>query len=226
MKDADIIIIGSGMGGATMAAALAHTGQKIVILERGEQIAASDWTRNPQAIFGEGIYRSDEQWLDENDRPFNPGNYYYVGGNSKFYGAVLIRYRACDFDPIQHLDGQTPGWPISYADLEPFYQKAEHLYQVRGETGDDPTEPPHSGSYDFPPVPDEADIADLRRRLAQVLSACRWVWISTNGWLAARPHGMLFLTLMAAKWMRRALAYKKHCPIKMFIWKQGAMSHV
>ncbi|MGC6411543.1 MAG: FAD-dependent oxidoreductase [Candidatus Puniceispirillaceae bacterium] len=168
MKDADIIIIGSGMGGATMAAALAHTGQKIVILERGEQIAASDLARNPQAIFGEGIYRSDEQWLDENDRPFNPGNYYYVGGNSKFYGAVLIRYRACDFDPIQHLDGQTPGWPISYADLEPFYQKAEHLYQVRGETGDDPTEPPHSGSYDFPPVPDEADIADLRRRLAQV----------------------------------------------------------
>ena len=168
MKDADIIIIGSGMGGATMAAALAHTGQKIVILERGEKIPASDWSRDPKAIFGEGVYRSDEYWLDENNRPFNPGNYYYVGGNSKFYGAVLIRYRSCDFDPIIHLDGQTPGWPISYSDLEPFYQQAEHLYQVRGQIGEDPTEPTHSGTYDFPPVPDEADISDLRERLAKV----------------------------------------------------------
>ncbi len=164
----DIIIIGSGMGGATMAAALATTGKRILIVERGNRLPDSPEARDPVAIFARGHYRPDEHWLDGDGVPFNPGNYYVAGGNSKFYGAVLIRYRAQDFAPLRHMGGTTPGWPLTYAQMEPHYQAAEDMYQVRGVLDEDPTEPAHSGSYNFPPVPDEPAIADLRRRMQSV----------------------------------------------------------
>ncbi|MDW4498872.1 GMC family oxidoreductase [Sulfitobacter sp. D35] len=163
---ADIIVIGSGMGGATLAAALAGSGRRILILERGEHLRPSVHDRSDRSIFVDGHYRPDEEWLDGEGKPFNPGNYYFVGGNSKFYGAVLLRYRAEDFSPITHIGGTTPGWPISYDELEPFYGRAEKLYQVRGELGADPTEPPHAHPYPHPPVPEEPEIADLRARLS------------------------------------------------------------
>jgi choline dehydrogenase-like flavoprotein len=165
MSAPDIVIIGSGMGGATLAAALAPSGRRIVILERGERLKHSAEARDDAAIFGRGHFRTDEMWLDGAGRLFNPGNYYHPGGNSKFYGAVLMRYREADFAPLRHMGGTTPGWPIAYTALEPFYQAAEALYQVRGSTGQDPSEPPHSGDYGFAPVPDEPSIADLRARL-------------------------------------------------------------
>jgi choline dehydrogenase-like flavoprotein len=164
----DVIIIGSGIGGSTVAAALAPTGRRILVLERGERLADSTEARDAAAIFGRGHFRPSETWLDGNDDGFNPGNYYLVGGNSKFFGAVLIRYRREDFSPLRHLGGTTPGWPLSYDDLEPDYQAAETLFRVRGTTGEDPSEPSHSGSYPFPPVPDEPPIADMRRRLKSV----------------------------------------------------------
>lgn len=189
---ADLIIIGSGMGGATLAAALAPTGRRIIILERGERLQDSPEARDDAAIFGRGHFRPDEMWLDAAGRPFNPGNYYHPGGNSKFYGAVLLRYRAEDFAPLRHMEGTTPGWPLSYAEIERHYQAAEDLYQVRGSLGGDPTEPAHTGRYSFAPVPDEPAIADLRKRLkAQGLHPCdlplgvdieRWLAHGKTGW--------------------------------------------
>lgn len=167
-RDIDVVVIGSGMGGASFAAGLAPFGARIVILERGERIAASPQTRDPRAIFQRGHFRPQETWYDGAGNPFNPGNYYYVGGNSKLYGAVLIRYRAEDFRPIEYKEGTTPGWPFPYEELEPWYARAEALYQARGALGEDPTEPPHSNPYPFPPVPDEPAIADLRARLKRV----------------------------------------------------------
>ncbi len=168
MTRPDVIIIGSGMGGATMAAALAPTGRDILILERGEKLRGSAFARDDDAIFRHGVYRPDETWLDGQGKPFNPGNFYYRGGNTKFYGGVLMRYRKQDFAPVRHMGGTTPGWPIAYDDLEPDYQRAETVFAVRGTVGEDPTEPPHSGDYPFPPVPDEPAINDLRRRLGAV----------------------------------------------------------
>ncbi|MCX7300445.1 MAG: GMC family oxidoreductase [Rhodobacterales bacterium] len=164
----DIIIIGSGMGGATLAAALAPTGRRILILERGHRLEDSDAARDDHAIFVKAHFRPEENWLDGDGKPFNPGNYYYAGGNSKLYGAVLLRYRAQDFAPLRHMGGTTPGWPVTYDQMEPWYQAAEDLYQVRGALGQDPTEPPHSGRYNFSPVPDEPAIADLRARLQRI----------------------------------------------------------
>ena len=165
MADWDIIIIGSGMGGATLATSLAPSDARVLILERGERLLPSALDRDADAIFRTGHFRPDEMWLDGDDRPFSPGNYYMVGGNSKFYGAALIRYRAEDFAPLRHQGGRTPGWPIDYDALEPFYGQAEALYEVRGLAGEDPTEPRRSAAYPHPPVPDEPEIARLRQAL-------------------------------------------------------------
>ena len=164
----DILIIGSGMGGATCAAGLAPAGARILILERGARLRDSAEARDARAIFQRGVFRPQETWIDGAGQPFNPGNYYYVGGNSKLYGAVLLRYRARDFDPVVYRDGATPGWPFSYSELEPWYCLAEKLYNVRGAVGFDPTEPKHSAPYPFPPVPDEPAIAKVRERLKRV----------------------------------------------------------
>jgi len=164
----DILIIGSGMGGATCAAGLAPTGARILILERGVRLQDSADARDARAIFNRGVFRPKETWLDGAGQAFNPGNYYYVGGNSKLYGAVLLRYREEDFAPIAYREGATPGWPFSYDELEPWYSLAEKLYNVRGAIGFDPTEPKHSAPYPHGPVPDEPAIAKVRERLKRV----------------------------------------------------------
>ncbi len=168
MSSPDIIIVGSGMGGATLAAGLAPTGARIVILERGAQLPDTPQARDARAIFQRGFYRPAETWIDGDGVAFNPGNYYYIGGNSKFYGAVLFRYRAEDFSPLQHAEGVTPGWPISYDEMEPWYTRAEALYRVRGALGDDSTEPHHAAPYSFAAVPDEPAIARVRARMQGV----------------------------------------------------------
>lgn len=162
---ADIVIIGSGMGGSTAASVLADTGARILILERGERLLDTPETRDDRAVFQRGHFRPKETWLDGTRTPFNPGNFYNVGGNTKFYGAVMYRFRAEDFRPQRHMEGETPGWPFDYDELEPWYSRAEKLFCVRGELGDDPTEPHHSSGYDFPPIPDEPSVATVRERL-------------------------------------------------------------
>jgi choline dehydrogenase-like flavoprotein len=191
-KTPDIVIIGSGMGGACMAYALAPSGANIVILEQGHQLPAHPNNRDARAIFQRGYFRTDELWYDKAGNSFGPGNYYYHGGNTKFYGAVLMRYRAEDFDGVQHLEGTAPAWPFRYEELEPWYQNAEDLFRVRGELGDDPTEPPHSGSYKFPAVPDEPAIAELRARFKKVglhpaslplgVDIDRWLSVGKTPW--------------------------------------------
>jgi len=164
----DVVIIGSGMGGATLAAGLAPSGARLVILERGQVLPDSPDARDARAIFQRGVYRPQETWIDGAGAPFNPGNYYYVGGNTKFYGAVLIRYRSEDFAPSELKEGATPGWPFPYEEMEPWYGRAEALYQVRGAVGEDPTEPKHSAPYPHPPLSDEPAIAEVRNRLKRV----------------------------------------------------------
>ena len=164
----DVLIIGSGIGGATLAAGLAASGAAVTILERGEQVPDCAAARDTRAIFAEGVWRPKETWRDAQGAPFNPGNYYFVGGNSKFYGAVLIRYRERDFTALEHADGLSPAWPFSYAELEPWYGRAETMFGVRGQSGEDPTEPPRSTAFPHPPVPDEPAIAAARRRLQAI----------------------------------------------------------
>jgi choline dehydrogenase-like flavoprotein len=161
----DVLIVGSGIGGATLAAGLADSGAAITILERGEQLPDCEAARDTRAIFTEAVWRPKETWRDAQGARFNPGNYYFVGGNSKFYGAVLIRFRERDFEALEHADGISPAWPFSYSEIEPWYAKAEGLFRVHGNASEDPTEPPRSTPFPLSPVPDEPAIANLRQRL-------------------------------------------------------------
>ncbi|MCV9961580.1 GMC family oxidoreductase [Pararhizobium sp. BT-229] len=165
VKQPDIVIIGSGIGGATIASALAGSGADILILEAGGHIEDRPENRDQRAIFQRGHFRPKELWYETDGTGFNPGNYYNVGGNSKFFGAVMVRYRREDFEEMRHMEGVSPAWPFAYEELEPWYSRAEQLYQVRGALGQDPTEPAHSQNYAFTPVPDEPSIASVREKL-------------------------------------------------------------
>ena len=160
----DIVIIGSGAGGGTIAHALAPSGARILIVERGEFVPQEDANWSPDAVWKDLRYRTPENWLDEQGREFNPYTHYNVGGNTKFWGCVLYRLRREDFQEVQHADGVSPAWPIDYETLAPYYDRAERLYQVHGGCGDDPTEPPR-GPYPFPPVPHAPGMARLAEQL-------------------------------------------------------------
>jgi len=157
----DVIIIGTGAGGGTLALELAPTGKRILLLERGGWLPREKQNWSAEDVFVENRYVPTESWLDKNGEPFQPGVHYYVGGATKMYGAALYRMRERDFGELRHHDGISPAWPISYADMEPFYQRAEHLYQVHGARGEDPTEPPASGPYPQPAVSHEPRIQQL-----------------------------------------------------------------
>ncbi|WP_346012230.1 GMC family oxidoreductase [Streptomyces sp. SID3343] len=157
----DIAIIGSGMGGATLAYALRESGARVVVIERGDFLPREYENWSPDAVFTQGRYRNGEQWYDSEHRPFRPGVHYYVGGNTKVYGATLPRFRESDFEAGQLHEGESSAWPITYRDLEPHYGSAERLYRVHGTRGQDPTDPWRSSDYPFPGVAHEPAIAHL-----------------------------------------------------------------
>jgi len=148
----DIIVIGSGAGGGTVAHALACTGARILVVERGDFIPQEAENWDPEAVWKHLRYRINEHWVDERGREFRPYTHYCVGGNTKFWGSVLYRLRREDFEEIEHVDGISPAWPITYDTLEPYYERAERLYHVRGEHGVDPTEVPR-GPFPYEAVP-------------------------------------------------------------------------
>ena len=166
MRHFDLVIIGSGAGGGTAARALASTGASILILERGGFVPREPENWDPTAVWKHLRYRTTERWLDRNGKPFLPYTHYCVGGNTKFWGSVLYRLRKEDFEAVEHLGGVSPAWPIDYATLEPYYERAERLYQVHGAVGDDPTEPPR-GPYPHPPIPHAPEIAETVERLRE-----------------------------------------------------------
>jgi choline dehydrogenase-like flavoprotein len=157
----DIIIIGTGAGGGTLAYRLAPSGKKILLLERGDFVPREKQNWDARAVVGDGRYNNVEPWRDTRGNEFVPGAHYFVGGNTKFYGAALVRLRKQDFGELRHYGGKSPAWPLSYDDLEPYYTEAEYLYHVHGVRGEDPTEPPASKPYRFPPVSHEWRIQQL-----------------------------------------------------------------
>src|SRR6516225_10576722 len=164
----DVIIIGTGAGGGTLAYRLAPSGKKILIIERGDFVPREKANWDPALVNVEGKYQTKEHWYDADGKPLHAHTNYYVGGNTKFYGAALFRLRKEDFGVVRHFGGISPAWPISYEDLEPYYLKAERLYHVHGERGVDPTEPPASGPYPYPPVSHEPRMQRLRDDFARL----------------------------------------------------------
>ena len=157
----DVVIVGSGAGGGTLAGHLAPSGRRILVLERGGWLPREIQNWDAGEVFVDNRYVSQDTWYDDQGKPFQPGIHYYVGGQTKFYGAALYRLRAEDFGELGHHDGLSPAWPISYDEFEPYYTKAEQLYEVHGARGEDPTEGKSSAPYPFPAVSHEPRIQQL-----------------------------------------------------------------
>ena len=163
----DVIIIGSGAGGGTMARALAASGKRILLLERGGFLPKERENWDTKSVFVDKRYQAHETW-QHNGTAFRPEIHYWVGGNTKMFGAAMFRLRESDFGEIRHAGGTSPAWPISYNDLEPYYARAERLYSVHGQRGIDPNEPPSSGPYPFGPVPHDPRVQQLELDLQKL----------------------------------------------------------
>jgi choline dehydrogenase-like flavoprotein len=157
---ADVIVIGTGAGGGTVTYALAQTGADILVLERGEAVPSEAENWSPEAVWRDLRYRARETWVDGEGVPFQPYIHYGIGGNTRYWGAVLYRLRREDFGVIVHRDGESPAWPIDYDTLAPWYERAEALYEVHGGVGDDPTEPRRT-PYPYPPIPHAPGMARI-----------------------------------------------------------------
>jgi choline dehydrogenase-like flavoprotein len=164
----DFIIIGSGAGGGSLAWKLAPSGKRILLIERGPYVPREKDNWNSRAVNAEGKYNTKETWRSADGADLHPHINYYVGGNTKFYGAALFRLREQDFGEIRHFGGISPAWPVSYAEMEPYYSAAEHLYQVHGNAGEDPTEPWRSAAFPFPAVNHETRIQQLSEDFARL----------------------------------------------------------
>jgi len=162
----DVIIVGSGAGGGTLAHTLAPSGKRILLLERGDFLTRETDNWDAGAVFVDGKYISPDTWYDADGKPFQPQVHYFVGGATKLYGAALYRLRPQDFGELKHADGMSPAWPLSYDDFEPWYSKAEWLYQVHGNHGEDPTEGASSRPYPWPAVSHEPRIQEISDALA------------------------------------------------------------
>jgi choline dehydrogenase-like flavoprotein len=162
----DVIIIGTGAGGGTLAHTLAPSGLRLLLLERGDFLPRELENWQPGPVFVDGRYISADTWYDGSGQPFQPQVHYTVGGATKMYGAALYRLRPQDFGEIRHADGRSPAWPLDYDDFEHWYSRAEWLYQVHGNEGEDPTEGWRSQPYPWPAVSHEPRIARLHEDLA------------------------------------------------------------
>jgi choline dehydrogenase-like flavoprotein len=173
MHTYDAIIVGSGVGGGSVARRLAEHGVSVLLLERGDYIPREDQNWSVQAVFFEKRYAATDTWLDRTGAPFNPGAFYNVGGSSKFYGAAMFRLRPKDFEAVEHAEGISPAWPIRYSDLESYYDEAEQVFGVHGDDRDDPTSPIGRAPFPFPAIKSEPIIAEMADSLrARGLHPC------------------------------------------------------
>jgi choline dehydrogenase-like flavoprotein len=164
-KKYDVVIVGSGMGGGTLAFALKDAGASVLLIERGDFLPTEPQNWDPQEVFGKKRYKNAEQWFDPQGKPFDPGTYYYVGGNTKLYGSSLVRFRREDFDETDHADGKSPEWFLSYDDMAPYYSLAEKTYRVHGDESEDPTLV-RNEAFPYPAIPHEPTIQRIADSMA------------------------------------------------------------
>jgi choline dehydrogenase-like flavoprotein len=162
----DVIIVGTGAGGGTLAHTIAPSGKRVLLLERGNFLPRETENWSPEPVFLDGRYISPDTWYDSAGVEFQPQVHYFVGGATKLYGAALYRLRPQDFGEIRHADGLSPAWPVSYDEFEPYYTKAEWLYQVHGNHGEDPSEGHWSKQYPWPAVSHEPRIQEITDALS------------------------------------------------------------
>src|SRR6516162_5207258 len=113
----DVIIIGTGAGGGTLARHLAPSGKRILLLERGDWLPRELENWDGEEVFVQNRYVSPDNWYDKESQAFQPQVHYFVGGATKLYGAALYRQRKEVFGELRHYEGISPAWPISYDEM-------------------------------------------------------------------------------------------------------------
>jgi choline dehydrogenase-like flavoprotein len=170
-QEYDLIVIGSGFGGALAAHAAVVAGRRVLMLERGDWIRRTPDNWGPDGFFElTGAYSRETPFqVDAGEAPPALGVLTSVGGASVFYGGVSLRLREDDFGNAPDIDPEgTALWPYAYDELEPYYARAEALIGVAGLAGEDPTEPRRSSPFPCAPgalAPVSARMADAARSL-------------------------------------------------------------
>jgi len=165
--ETDVLIIGSGPGGGTLAHALRDKGARILVVEKGDYLPSEPENWSPKANFQERRYKTDMEWVDgSTGSRFRPNLYQYVGGCSKVWGTVMVRLRPEDFEELRLEDGTSPAWPIAYNELAKYYDAAEALYGVHGRLGDDPTAPKDQAPPPHPFVGHSPTIGKIVERMS------------------------------------------------------------
>jgi choline dehydrogenase-like flavoprotein len=160
----DVIVIGSGAAGGSLAGQLAASGCRLLLLERGGELAPADPSDADGEWFRQARYHAPEAWFGPDGDPFTPQTIYAPGGNTRIWGGVLERMREREFSGLALQEGAVPGWGIGYDELAPYYERAEALYRVHGVAGVDPTEPRRT-PFPHPPRPIEPFLEELRGAL-------------------------------------------------------------
>jgi choline dehydrogenase-like flavoprotein len=132
MPNYDVIIIGSGAGGGTLARSLAPTGKRILILKRGDWLKREAVNWDAKAVFVDNRYVSPDTWYNSDGKPFQPQVHYFVGGATKMYAAALYRLRREDFGELREYDGIClPLWD----DVPPTGHSGNSRFQSRTASG-------------------------------------------------------------------------------------------
>lgn len=152
----DAVVVGTGAGGAPLALRLGEHGLRVLVLEQG------GFLKIPRGGDAAPVGKFIGHVMKSRDEPIS-----VIGGRTKFYGAALYRMRKSDFRAVEHEAGVSPAWPITYDEIEPYYGQAETLYRVHGAAEGDPTEPPRSQPYPYPPIPHGPLVATMVDRLAR-----------------------------------------------------------
>ncbi|NDJ19423.1 dehydrogenase [Myxacorys almedinensis A] len=161
----DVIIIGTGAGGGTLAHRLAPSGKKILVLERGAFLPREKANWDTKQVIQKERYCTSEVWYGSEGKAIHSTTHYWVGGNTKVYGGALFRFRERDFETVIHKGGISPEWSLKYRDFAPYYAQAEKLYEVHGQRDLDPTEPQCNEAYPFPKISHEPYIQALHNAL-------------------------------------------------------------
>ena len=125
----DVIIIGSGAGGSAAAYQLAQSGKKVLILEQGAELPKDGSTLDVEKVMRKKIFLESKVWHDEQGKPIVPQERSNIGGKTKWYGAALLRFGSNEFSAdsaYQYLP-----WPFPGEELNPYYEQAEQLLQIR-----------------------------------------------------------------------------------------------
>jgi choline dehydrogenase-like flavoprotein len=161
----DIIVVGTGAAGGTLAGDLAGSGLKVLVLERGVQLPIEEQNVADVGLFRKDRYHPKEQWFGTDGDPFSPQTLYALGGNTKIWGGVLERMREQEFEGLALQEAHAPAWGLGYGEMAPWYGQAEDLYRVHGRSGVDPTEPNRQADYGLAPKPIEPFMEELRSAL-------------------------------------------------------------